>query len=90
MSAVPRPREHRRAAVIALLADTLLWRIIASDFCVALGQGTFRPPATTEMADKYFKNVTAMKGIPVDEFMGEMGLFSAALSYCCGEFHVNA
>jgi hypothetical protein len=22
--------------------------------------------------------------------MGEMGLFSAALSYCCGECHVNA
>jgi hypothetical protein len=31
-----------------------------------------------------------MKGVPVDEFMGEMGLFSAALSYCCGECHVNA
>jgi len=46
--------------------------------------------STPQMSEKYFKNVTVMKGVPVDEFMGEMGLFSAALSYCCGECHVNA
>jgi hypothetical protein len=55
---------------------------------VAFGQ--YQPPAATETADKYFKNVTALKGIPVDEFMGEMGLFSAALSFCCGDCHVDA
>jgi photosynthetic reaction center cytochrome c subunit len=39
------------------------------------------------MSEEVFKNVTALKGIPVDEFMGTMGLFSAALSMCCGECH---
>lgn len=42
------------------------------------------------MSDKYFKNVTALKGIPVDEFIGAMGLYSAALSMCCGDCHVGA
>jgi len=55
-------------------------------------QSQTQTPATPapQMSEKYFKNVTVMKGVPVDEFMGEMGLFSAALSYCCGECHVNA
>src|SRR5580704_12831643 len=37
-----------------------------------------------EMSQTYFKNVKVLTNIPVDEFMGTMGLFSAALSYCCG------
>ena len=43
-----------------------------------------------DMSDKYFKNVKVLTNIPVDEFMGTMGLFSAALSYCCGDCHVGA
>src|ERR1700746_1615758 len=43
-----------------------------------------------QMSEKAFKNVTALKGIPVDEFMGTMRLFSAALSYCCGDCHTGA
>lgn len=43
-----------------------------------------------EMSDKYFKNVKVLTNIPVDEFMGTMGLFSAALSYCCGDCHTGA
>ena len=34
-----------------------------------------------------FKNFQVLKGIPVDEFMGAMGLFSAATSMCCLECH---
>ncbi len=43
-----------------------------------------------EMSQTYFKNVKVLTGIPVDEFMGTMGLFSAALSYCCGDCHTGA
>jgi photosynthetic reaction center cytochrome c subunit len=43
-----------------------------------------------QMSDQAFKNVQVLKGIPVDEFMGTMGLFSAALSYCCGDCHTGA
>src|ERR1700727_2293202 len=45
---------------------------------------------TFQMTEKYFKNVKVLTGIPVDEFMGTMGLFSAALSYCCGDCHKGA
>ena len=48
------------------------------------------PPAGTQTAGAAFKNVQQMKGIPVDEFMGTMGLFSAALGMCCLECHNEA
>ena len=43
-----------------------------------------------QMSDQVFKNVQILKGIPVDEFMGTMGLFSAALTVCCGDCHTGA
>jgi hypothetical protein len=38
-------------------------------------------------AERVFKNVTVLKGIPVDEFMGTMGVFSAALGLSCEDCH---
>ena len=38
-------------------------------------------------AEKVFKNVTVLRGIPVDEFMGTMGVFSAALGFSCEDCH---
>src|SRR6204780_4370467 len=46
--------------------------------------------AGSQMADDVFKNVQILKGLTVDEFMGTMGLFSAALNVCCGDCHVGA
>lgn len=42
-----------------------------------------KPP----MAEDVFKNVQVMKGIPVDEFLGTMGAFSAALGWSCEDCH---
>jgi hypothetical protein len=44
-------------------------------------------PAKPQMAEDVFKNITVLKGIPVDEFMDTMGMFSAALSYNCTDCH---
>ena len=44
-------------------------------------------PQRPQMSEEAFKNVQLLKGIPVDEFMGAMGLFSAATSMCCLECH---
>lgn len=44
----------------------------------------------SQMSENAFKNIQVLKGIPVDEFMGTMGLFSAALSVCCGDCHTGA
>jgi photosynthetic reaction center cytochrome c subunit len=42
------------------------------------------------MAEELFKNVQVLRGIPVDEFMGTMGFFAAALSLNCTDCHVKA
>jgi len=47
-------------------------------------------PATPQMSDAVFKNVQVLKGIPVDEFMGTMGVYTTSLSLCCGNCHVGA
>jgi photosynthetic reaction center cytochrome c subunit len=57
-------------------------------FAQAGGQAA--PAQKTPMAEEVFKNVQVLKGIPVDEFMGTMGIFSAALSMCCAECHTGA
>ena len=43
-----------------------------------------------QMSEEVFKNIQVLKRIPVDEFLGTMGLFSAALSVCCAECHTGA
>jgi hypothetical protein len=40
-----------------------------------------------QMAEKAFKNVRVLKGIPVDEFMATMGFFSASLGETCTDCH---
>src|SRR5688572_18479233 len=49
----------------------------------AAGQAVRMP-----MAEEVFKNVTSLRGIPVDEFMDTMGMFSAALTLNCIDCHV--
>jgi hypothetical protein len=45
---------------------------------------------TSLASDKVFKNVRALKGIPVDDFMGTMGIMCAALGFDCSDCHVGA
>ncbi len=48
-----------------------------------------KPPAQKQpMAEDVLKNVQVLKGIPLDEFMGTMGFFAAALSLNCADCHV--
>ena len=42
------------------------------------------------LSEQVFKNVQALKGIPVDDFLGTMGLMSAALQFDCSDCHVGA
>jgi photosynthetic reaction center cytochrome c subunit len=54
----------------------------------AAGQAQASSPA--QMSDQVFKNIQVLKGIPVDEFMGTMGVFTTSLSLCCGNCHTGA
>lgn len=47
-------------------------------------------PNTPQMSEQVFKNVQVLKGIPVDQFMGTMGVFTTSLSLCCGNCHTGA
>jgi photosynthetic reaction center cytochrome c subunit len=42
-----------------------------------------------QLAEDVFKNVQVLKGLPVDEFMGTMGIFSAALGMSCEDCHAS-
>ena len=55
-----------------------------------LAAGQTPPSAKPQLAEEAFKNVTALRGIPVDDFMGTMGVMSAALGFDCSECHVGA
>lgn len=58
---------------------------------VALVGGQATPAQDTArsqmLAEEYFENVTVLTGISVDEFMGTMGVFSAALGLSCENCH---
>src|SRR5262245_13969916 len=62
--------------------------IAVTSFCLLAlatveGQTAQRPP----LAEEVFKNVQVLKGIPVNDFMGTMGIFSAALGMSCEDCH---
>jgi len=46
-------------------------------------------PAKQLLSEQAFKNVTVLKGIPVDEFMDTMGFIAASTNYNCTDCHVE-
>src|SRR6516225_4500830 len=56
------------------------------------GQAAAAAAATAkpQMSETVFKNIQVLKSIPVDEFMGTMGVFTTSLSLCCGNCHTGA
>ena len=71
------------------------WILAATAIAVALLIGALRaaqtaPQAQPLLSEQVFKNVQALKGIPVDEFLGTMGIMAAALQFDCSDCHVNA
>jgi hypothetical protein len=47
-------------------------------------------PAKPLTSDQAFKNVQVLKGIPLDDFMGTMGVMTGSLSFDCSECHTGA
>lgn len=47
-------------------------------------------PPSAPTSDKVFKNVQVMKDIPVDDFLGTMGIMCAALGFDCSDCHTGA
>ena len=47
-------------------------------------------PERSPLAEDVFKNIQVLRGIPVDEFMGTMGVFSSSLGLNCTDCHGDA
>src|SRR5262245_10996066 len=72
-----------RPMILGTVATLAACLVVAA---IANGQAGQQPPP--QMAEQVFKNVQILKGIPVDEFMDTMGMFSAALTLNCIDCHV--
>jgi hypothetical protein len=64
-----------------VISMTTVW---LAGVLVAGGQA---PPDKQPPAEEVFKNIRVLRGLPVDEFMGTMGVFSAALGMSCEDCH---
>ncbi|HKE87207.1 MAG TPA: photosynthetic reaction center cytochrome c subunit family protein [Vicinamibacterales bacterium] len=73
-------REMKRS-IPGVVASVAVW---LSSVVFVNGQAG---PATPPLSEQVFKNVQVLKGIPVNEFMGTMGVFSAALGMSCEDCH---
>src|SRR4051812_19584312 len=74
-----------RRMVLRVTVTTVIWAVAV---VMASGQAAQQP--RPPMAEEVFKNVRVLKGIPVDEFMGTMGVFSAALGISCADCHEDS
>lgn len=74
---------NSKRLLVGVAASAVVW---LSAVVITSGQGA-PAPAAPPMSDQVFKNVQVLKGIPVNEFMGTMGIFSAALGMSCEDCH---
>ena len=75
--------QRSKQSVVGVAALVVVW---VSAVVITSGQ-TASTAAAPPMAEQVFKNVQVLKGIPVNEFMGTMGIFSAALGMSCEDCH---
>jgi photosynthetic reaction center cytochrome c subunit len=80
------------SGVATVVATTFAWAM-----AVVLVSGQAAPrqgapealPQGVPTSEQVFKNVQVLKGISVNEFMGTMGIFSAALGMSCEDCHAS-
>jgi hypothetical protein len=78
------PLWSRLMVAIALLA--LAW-LVSSAWAVPQAAAPGTKPMTSDQA---FKNVRVLKGIPLDDFMGTMGVMTSSLAFDCSDCHSGA
>lgn len=71
-----------RRTIVGILGTTIVWAV-----AVVLASGQSGPADKPAVSEEVFKNVQVLKGISVNEFMGTMGVFSAALGMSCEDCH---
>ena len=66
---------------------SLVFAVAAACFLAAVTARGQAPAPRPPLAEEVFKNVQVLRGIPVNDFMGTMGIFSAALGMSCEDCH---
>jgi len=74
---------------VTRVVKTLGATIIVWTVSVAWAGGQAGSAQKVPLAEEVFKNVQVLRGIPVDQFMGTMGFFSASLGLNCTDCHVD-
>jgi photosynthetic reaction center cytochrome c subunit len=65
-------------------------RLISALAVVSVGAPQAASQPKKQTSEQAFKNIRVLKGIPVDDFLGTMGIMSAALGLDCSECHTGA
>ena len=68
--------------IVCATLTSVVWLV-----CLASAGGQAGPAEKPLMAEDVFKNIQVLKGIPADEFLGIMSMFSAALGESCETCH---
>ena len=71
----------RLESILSITALAIVW---------GSALAAFQLPAAQKSSEQVFKNIQVMKGVPVDDFLGSMGLMCAALGYDCSDCHTGA
>src|SRR5690242_11106309 len=61
--------------------------IVLALICAATVRAQDPPAARPPMAEDVFRNVQVLRGIPVSEFMGTMGIIALSVGRGCSECH---
>ena len=70
---------------IALAAGVT--EVSARGLAFGLGGGQAAAPDRPLLSEEAFKNVQVLRGLPVDDFMGTMGVMCASLAFDCSDCH---
>ncbi len=83
---------HMRHRAIRMMLWSRRAMLAASLMTIAgmIGAGVAIAQDKPLMSDQVFKNIQALKGIPVDDFMETMGIMTASLQFDCSDCHANA
>src|SRR6266849_1280500 len=70
--------------VLTLALPMVVWVVAVP---LATPQAASQAQQRSQLSEVVFKNVQALKGISVDDFLGTMGIMSAAVGFDCSECH---